>query len=99
MENKSLYIWLLMLAVPVSVLIAAQVDTGSAPSIGGGGYDLGPFVYSWLLVIFTALWSVCAFVAALLQKGRASSFRAFGLAGFGVVVFTATLLFYGENLS
>jgi len=99
MENKSLYIWLLMLAVPVSVLIAAQVDTDTAPSIGGGGYDLGPFVYSWLLIIFTALWSVCAFVVALLQNGRASSFRAFGLAGFGVLVFTVVMLFYGENLS
>jgi isoprenylcysteine carboxyl methyltransferase (ICMT) family protein YpbQ len=99
MKHKSLYIWLLMLAVPVSVLIAAQVDTSSAPSIGGGGYDLGPFVYSWLLIIFTALWSLCAFVAALLKKDRASSFRAFGLAGFGVLVFTVMMLFYGENLS
>ncbi len=99
MKYKSLYIWLLMLAVPVSVLIAAQVDTSSAPSIGGGGYDLGPFVYSWLLIIFTALWSLCAFVAALLKKGRASSFRAFGLAGFGILVFAVMMLFYGENLS
>jgi len=56
-------------------------------------------VYSWLLIIFTALWSLCAFVAALLKKDRASSFRAFGLAGFGVLVFTLMMLFYGENLS
>jgi hypothetical protein len=41
------------LAIPVVILIGAQIDTTSGPSIGGGGYDLGPFLYSWLLVIVT----------------------------------------------
>ncbi|CAN7629908.1 hypothetical protein [Neorhizobium sp. LjRoot104] len=53
------------LAMPVIILIGAQIDTVSGPSIGGGGYDLGPFLYSWLLVIITGVWSACACAAAL----------------------------------
>lgn len=98
MSNRSFWIWLAALAIPVLILIAAQDDTNSAPSIGGGGYDLGPFVYSCLLVIVTAFWSLCALAAALLYRDRESTLRALGLAAIGLVTFAGVLLSYRENL-
>ncbi len=98
MSNRSFWIWLSMLAIPVFILIAAQVDTNSAPSIGGGGYDLGPFLYSWLLIIVTVLWSLCALAAAIVYRDRISSIRALGLTAIGLVTFAGVLLFYRENL-
>jgi hypothetical protein len=32
-----------------------MIDITSGPLIGGGGYYLGPFVYSWLLSIVTVV--------------------------------------------
>jgi len=98
MKNKSFWIWLSVLAIPVFILVAAQVDTNSGTSIGGGGYDLGPFLYSWLLIIGTALWSLCALAAAVLQRNRAYSMGAFGLPAIGLVTFAAVLISYRENL-
>lgn len=99
MKNKTKAVWLSALAIPVVILIGAQIDTTSRPSIGGGGYDLGPFVYSWLLVIVTVVWSVCAIAAALLYRDRTSSRQALVLTAIGIITLATVLLFYRENLS
>lgn len=98
MKNKTIAVWLSALTMPIVILIGAQVDATSGPSIGGGGYDLGPFLYSWLLVLVTAVWSLCALVAALLYRDRASSRQALVLAVIGIIALTLVLLFYRENL-
>ncbi|MCZ7464135.1 hypothetical protein [Rhizobium rhizogenes] len=99
MRSISFWVWLLALAVPVISLVAAQYDTNSGGSIGGGGYDLGPFLYSWLLIIVTAVWSLCTFVAALNHRDRAARIRAFCLTAIGTGTFVIVFLFYGQNLS
>lgn len=99
MGNKSACLWLSALAIPVIALLAVQTDTTNYPSIGGGGYDLGPFVYSGLLIIFTAVWSLGMFAAALIVKDRVSSTRAFALSAVGAVIFTVVVLVYHQNLS
>ncbi|CUX52932.1 MULTISPECIES: hypothetical protein [Agrobacterium tumefaciens complex] len=98
MKNKTKAVWLSALAIPVVILIGAQIDTTSRPSIGGGGYDLGPFVYSWLLVIVTVVWSVCAIAAALLYRDRTSSRQALVMTVIGIITLATVLLFYRENL-
>ena len=98
MKNKLVWVWLLILLVPVVLLVAVQVDTTSAPSIGGGGYDLGPFLYSWALIIVTAVWSLCTMAAALVYRDRAAAMRAWRLSVFGVATFIAVLLLYRGNL-
>ncbi|RWX81301.1 hypothetical protein EPK99_03020 [Neorhizobium lilium] len=99
MKTRSFWIWLSALAIPVFTLVGAQVDTNYEPSIGGGGYDLGPFLYSWLLVIVTVVWSLCAFAAAIFYRDRASSKRAIWLTAIGIITLAAILLFYRGNLS
>jgi hypothetical protein len=99
MKNKTVGIWLSALAIPAAILIGAQIDTTSGPSIGGGGYDLGPFLYSWLLLIVTVGWLLCACVAALLYRDGASSRQALGLTATGVISVALVLIFYGGNLS
>lgn len=99
MKNKTVALWLSALAIPVAILVGAQVDMTSGPSIGGGGYDLGPFVYSWLLVIVTSVWSLCAFAAASLYRDRTSARRAIVLAAIGVSTLAMVLLFYRHKLS
>ncbi|XOK15345.1 hypothetical protein ACI6PO_24905 (plasmid) [Agrobacterium tumefaciens] len=98
MKNKTKAVWLSALVIPVVILIGAQIDTTSRPSIGGGGYDLGPFVYSWLLVIVTVVWSVCAIAAALLYRDRTSSRQALVMTVIGIITLATVLLFYRENL-
>jgi hypothetical protein len=99
MKNRTIGVWLSALAIPVVILVGAQVDTTSGPPIGGGGYDLGPFLYSWLLVIVTVVWSLCACAAAFLYRERASTREALGLTAMGILTVAMVLLFYRENLS
>lgn len=99
MTSKIFWVWLSVLVIPVFILGAVQVDTRSGPSIGGGGYDLGPFLYSWAMVILTVLWSLCTFGAALVYKNRRSSLRALSLATVGVITLFGIVLFYRQNLS
>lgn len=99
MKNRSFWAWICALAVPVVSLIAVQIDTNSGVSIGGGGYDLGPFLYSWLLIIVTGGWSLCTFTAAIIHRDRAASMRAVGLTVIGFVTFVTVLLLYRQNLS
>ncbi|UHS63178.1 hypothetical protein HRR99_16345 [Agrobacterium vaccinii] len=99
MKNKLFWVWISVLVIPVLTLIGAQVDINPAPSIGGGGYDLGPFLYSWLLVIIAAMWSLCTFAVAVVHRESVTRSRYLGLTGVGVVTLAAILLFYGKNLS
>jgi threonine/homoserine efflux transporter RhtA len=99
MKIKTIAVWLTALALPVVVLIGAQIDTASGPSIGGGGYDLGPFLYSWLLVIVTGVWSLCTCAASLLYRDRASSRQALILTAIGITTLAMVLVFYRDNLS
>ncbi|MFP3546587.1 hypothetical protein SB748_24280 [Rhizobium sp. SIMBA_035] len=99
MKNRTIGVWLSALAIPVVILVGAQVDTTSGPSIGGGGYDLGPFRYSWLLFIVTVVWSLCACAAAFLYRDRASTRQALGVTAIGTITVGMVLLFYwGEPL-
>lgn len=99
MKNRTIAVWLSALAIPAVILVGAQIDTTSGPSIGGGGYDLGPFLYSWLLVIVTVVWSLCAIAATLLYRDRASSRQALVLTAIGIITLVMVLLFYRNNLS
>jgi hypothetical protein len=99
MKTKMVTVWLAALAIPVVTLTGAQIDTTSGPSIGGGGYDLGPFLYSWLLVIVAVVWSLGAVAAALLYRDRRSSRQALMLTAIGVITLALVLLLYGHNLS
>ncbi|CDN94980.1 hypothetical protein FLX27_15685 [Agrobacterium tumefaciens] len=99
MKNKWFWVWLSILVIPVFSLIVVQIDTSSGASIGGGGYDLGPFLYSWLLIIVTGVWSLCTFVTALIHRDRAAKIRALGLTAMGFITFVTVLLLYQKNLS
>ncbi len=94
MRTRSYFLWLSTLVL----LVAVQADKPSSPSIGGGGYDLVPFIYSWMIV-FTGLWSLGTFVAAVSFTNRESSRSALALTAVGVITFTAVLLVYRDNLS
>jgi surface polysaccharide O-acyltransferase-like enzyme len=98
MTNRSFLIWLSVLAVPVLALVATQVDTSKGSSIGGGGYDLGPFLYSWLVVIVVGLWTLCALMAVVLRQNRTSATRAYLLIAIGFLTLAAVFLFYRQNL-
>ncbi len=99
MKNKWFWVWLSIFAIPVFSLIVVQIDTNSRASIGGGGYDLGPFLYSWLLIIVTGVWSFCTLVAALIHRDRVVKIRALYLAAMGFITFVTVLLLYQKNLS
>ncbi len=99
MKNKWFWVWLSILAIPVFSLVVVQIDTNSGASIGGGGYDLGPFLYSWLLIIFTSVWSLCTLVAALIHRDRAAKIRALCLTAMGFIALVTVLLLYQKNLS
>lgn len=99
MKNKWFWVWLSILAIPVFSLIVVQIDTNSGASIGGGGYDLGPFLYSWLLIIVTGVWTFCTLAAALIHRDRAAKIRALCLAAMGFITLVTVLLLYHNNLS
>jgi hypothetical protein len=99
MRRWSFWLWLAALAVPVSVLISLQIDLSAGPSIGGGGYDLGPFIYSWLLMLTTGTWTVCTFIAALAYRDKEVGKKALILTAIGCLTFLIALQVYGRNLS
>ncbi len=99
MKNKLFWVWISVIVIPVLILICAQVDINPTPSIGGGGYDLGPFLYSWLLVIITTVWSLCSFAVAIFHREGTTRRKYLGLTGIGIITLVAIMLFYGKNLS
>lgn len=99
MVNKlSFWVWLAILAIPVFSLVAAQWDTNTGPSIGGGGYDLGPFIYSWLLIIITFVWSLCVLGVAVFRRNRTSPLHTIGLPAIGATTCAILFLVYQNNL-
>ncbi len=61
------------------------MSIGPSPSIGGGGYDLGPFIYSWLLIIITFIWSLCVLGVAVFSRSRTSPLQTVGLPAIGAI--------------
>ena len=98
MNKLSFWVWLALLAIPVSSLVAAQWDMNTSPSIGGGGYDLGPFIYSWLLIIITFIWSLCVLGVAVFSRSRTSPLQTIGLPAIGAITFAIVFLVYKNNL-
>lgn len=98
MNKLSFWVWLAILAIPVFSLVVAQWDINNGPSIGGGGYDLGPFVYSWLLIIITFIWSLCVLGVAVFRRSRTSPLLTFGLPAIGATTFAILFLVYQNNL-
>lgn len=99
MSHRAFLIWLALLVPPVAVLFWLLTGGPVTPSVGGGGYDLGPFVYGWLLVLLGGGCAVIAALAGVTRGGRAASARAFALAAFGAAVLVATLVLHGSDLS
>jgi hypothetical protein len=99
MSNRAFLIWLALLLPPVAVLFWLLNGGPVTPSVGGGGYDLGPFVYSWLLVLLSGGLTLIAALTGLGRGGRAASARAFALAALGAAVLVATLVLYGSDLT
>ncbi|MDO9638967.1 MAG: hypothetical protein Q7J44_10530 [Pseudotabrizicola sp.] len=98
MSQTAFMIWFALLSGAVAILFWLLHGGPDAASVGGGGYDLGPFIYAWLLVLLSGLWTVMAFVAGLATKGGAP-WRAFVLGGLGLAVFVLTLWLHGSDLS
>lgn len=99
MRTRSFWLWLAALAVPVSVLISLQIDLSPTPSIGGGGYDLGPFIYSWLLILTASAWTLSTLIAALVYRDKEAKKKALILTAIGCVTLLTSLQIYGRNLS
>ena len=98
MSHRAFLIWLTLLTPAVAVLYGLLHGGPQTASVGGGGYDLGPFLYSWLLLLLSGLWTLTAGVAGLVAKGG-SARRAFVLSGLGLAVLALTLWLHGSDLS
>ncbi len=99
MSNRAFLIWLALLLPPVAVLFWLLNGGPVSPSVGGGDYDLGPFVYGWLLVLLSGGCAVIAALAGVTQRDRAAAKRAFTLAALGAGVLVATLVLHGSDLT
>lgn len=101
MSRSSFLIWLGTLSSASAVLLWLLHSGGRVeyPSIGGGGYNLDDFIYSWGLLILTGLWAVIAFLVGLSLADRSSSKRAFLLGGWGTLAMLLTLFLHGSDLS
>ena len=99
MSRSAFLIWLSLLTGAVAVLFWLLHGGPESASVGGGGYDLGPFLYAWLLILLSGLWTVMACVAGLARAKGGAAWRAFVLAGLGLAVFALTLWLHGSDLS
>ena len=99
MSNLSFLIWLCLLTAAVATLFWLLHGGTDAPSIGGGGYDLGPFLYSWLLVLLSGVWTLGALMAGIATRDRSAAKRGFALAGLGLASLALALALHGQNLS
>jgi hypothetical protein len=101
LSKRASTLFLAMFGGPILVLAALLGDFGESASapIGGGGYDLSKPVYSALIFLLTALWSLIALVIALSRRDAAMRRRALILAGSGGAAFIASLILYGHNLT
>lgn len=98
MSRPAFLIWLSALTAAAAILYWLLHGGPDTASVGGGGYDLGPFLYAWLLVLMSGLGTLAASVAGLAAKGAAAR-RAFVLAALGLAVLALTLWLHGSDLT
>ncbi|MDR7124576.1 hypothetical protein [Pseudotabrizicola sp. 4114] len=99
MSNRT-FLMCLALLTPAAALLLWLLHGGTdTPSVGGGGYDLGPFIYSWLLTLLSGGWTVGAGLAGLAGQDREAGLRAFALAAVGLAVLVFTLVLHGSDLT
>lgn len=91
---------LVCLLLAAATLSLALMDWNNAPAspIGGGSYDLGGFVYSWALVLFSGIASMFSFVAGLNSENRSKSRRAFAFAAIALLLLATSIILHGANL-
>ncbi|RGP36248.1 hypothetical protein [Pseudotabrizicola alkalilacus] len=99
MSQRAFLIWLTLLGTVAALLLWLLHGGPETPSVGGGGYDLGPFVYGWLLTLLSGGWIVGAGLAGLGRRDRKASLRAFALAVVGLAVLVLTLILHGSDLN
>lgn len=99
MSNRTFLLCLVLLIPTATILLWLLHGGPDTPSVGGGGYDLGPFIYSWLLTLLSGGWAVGAGLAGLVGRDRKGSVRAFALAAMGLAVLVLTLALHGSDLS
>lgn len=101
MSRSFFLIWLGGLGSAAGVLFWLLHRGGGTgfPPIGGGGYSLDDFIYSWALVILTGLWATVAFFVGLGRADGVASRRAFILSGCGVLTMLLALWLHGSDLS
>lgn len=98
MSKSAFLIWLSLLLAAVAILFWLLYGGPTEAAIGGGGYDLGPFLYSWTLILLSGLWAVIAFIAGLAGAKGGPARRGYVLAVLGVAVFALTLWLHGTDL-
>ncbi len=99
--SKNVFRWcLLCLLLAAGALSSALMnwDTNPMPPIGGGGYDLSDFVYSWALVLLSGGASVISLVVGLNVDDRPASHRAFVFAAIALALLAIAATMYGDNL-
>ncbi|CAB3904803.1 hypothetical protein [Achromobacter piechaudii] len=99
LKDRAFLIWLALFAVVAGTLIALLMPRPSAtPSIGGGGYDLSDWVYTWSLLLFTGLWSLIALMIGMSRNNPMAAKRAYRLAAIGGATFVGAAVAFGGNL-
>ena len=99
MSKPAFLLSLSLLSAAVAILFWLLHGGPDEASIGGGGYDLGPFLYSWTLVLLSGVWTVIAFLAGLTGAKGGAARRGFVLAWLGLAVFALTLWLHGPDLN
>ncbi len=99
--SRIVFRWcLLCLLLAAGAVSSALTDwnTDPPPPIGGGGYDLGDFVYSWALILLNGGASVISFVVGLNVDDRSASRRAFVFAAVALALLAIAAIIHGDNL-
>lgn len=88
----------LLLAAAALSYALTDWDRSPTPSIGGGSYDLGGFVYSWALILLTGSAGVIGLVAGLNVEDRSATRRAFAFAVIALALLVISTFLYGDDL-
>lgn len=99
-KDRRFQIWLAVFALVAGILIALLWPKSAAyPSIGGGGYDLSNWVYTWALLTFTGLWSLIALLVAMNRDDARAARPAYWLAAVGALTFVVALIAFGKHVT